>query len=86
MITVESADVKPIRVLMVGDHTDYVKKMVDTLLSHPRLEIVGYAHSGLEAIDAVCSEKPDLVLMDYVMPEMKRWYAKKGQCVISNYH
>lgn len=66
----ESADVKPIRVLMVDDHADFVKIMVDTLLSDPRLEIVGYAHSGQMALDAVSVNKPDLVLMDYVMPEM----------------
>lgn len=42
--------------------------MLSFLLRGPRVEIVGEAADGEEAIAAVEAHRPDLVVMDYMMP------------------
>jgi len=59
-----------IRVLVVDDH-DIVRKGIRALLeSKEGIEVVGEADNGVEAIDQVETSRPDVVLMDLVMPEM----------------
>lgn len=59
-----------IRVLIVDDHKVVRKGLRAFLLSFNDLEMVGEASSGEEAV-RVCSQlKPDVVLMDLVMPGM----------------
>jgi len=59
----------PIRVLIVDDHA-VVRSGIRLLLSQePDIEPVGEAGSGREAIFEARSLKPDVVLMDVVMPE-----------------
>ena len=40
------------------------------LLDQPRVQVVGSVLSGLEAIERVSSVRPDLVLLDLIMPGM----------------
>lgn len=62
--------VKPIRVLIAEDHA-IVRKGVHTLLSLEKdILVVGEAANGREAVRQVSELKPDVVLMDLVMPEM----------------
>jgi DNA-binding NarL/FixJ family response regulator len=62
--------VSPIRVLIVDDH-EIVREGLETLLSEePVVEIVGQANNGLEAVTLADSLKPDVILMDLVMPEL----------------
>jgi NarL family two-component system response regulator LiaR len=59
-----------IRVLIVDDH-DMLRKGIATMLyATPDLELVGEASSGSEAIEMCAHLKPDVVLMDLMMPEM----------------
>jgi NarL family two-component system response regulator LiaR len=59
-----------IRVLIVDDHA-IVRKGVRALLEiEAGLEVVGEAGSGREAITMAEKLRPDVVLMDLVMPEM----------------
>lgn len=59
-----------IRVLIVDDHKVVRKGLKAFLLSFSDLDMVGEAGSGEEAV-RVCSQlKPDVVLMDLVMPGM----------------
>ncbi len=61
---------KPIRVLMVDDHA-IVRKGVRALLDlQAGIEVVGEAGSGRQAVALAESLRPDVVLMDLVMPEM----------------
>jgi DNA-binding NarL/FixJ family response regulator len=59
-----------IRILLVDDSPDFIESAARFLSADPRLEIVGRASSGKEALVAVKEAKPDLVLMDWAMPEM----------------
>ncbi len=59
-----------IRVLIVDDHA-IVRKGVRALLEiEPGLEVVGEAGDGREAVTMAAQLRPDVILMDLVMPEM----------------
>ena len=59
-----------IRVLIVDDHAMVRKGLVAILKNMPGLELVGEARDGQEAITCCGQLKPDVVLMDLVMPEL----------------
>jgi DNA-binding NarL/FixJ family response regulator len=58
----------PIRVLLVDDHAMVRRGMRDFLSLHDDLEIVGEAADGVGAIEQAASLRPDVVVMDLVMP------------------
>lgn len=59
-----------IRVMIVDDH-NVVRKGMKMLLSlEPELDVVGEASNGEEAVRLARQLKPDVVLMDLIMPVM----------------
>ena len=58
----------PIRVLLADDHTMVRRGMRDFLSLHDDLKIVGEAADGAEAIEQAASLRPDVVVMDLLMP------------------
>lgn len=59
-----------VRVLIVDDEAD-MRLLVRTVLSNAAgLEVVGEAGSGQEAIEAVRDLDPDIVVLDYRMPDL----------------
>ena len=60
----------PIRVLIVDDHTIVRQGLRALLLESKDIEAIGEAANGHEAIQEVDTLKPDVVLMDLMMPEM----------------
>jgi DNA-binding NarL/FixJ family response regulator len=63
-------DVLPIRILLVDDSPEFLESATRFLSTDPRIEIVGCALSGAEAVEQVTRVQPDLVLMDCGMPGM----------------
>ena len=61
---------QPIRVLVADDHTIIRKGLQAVLENVPDLELVGEAANGREAVAEAERLKPDVILMDLVMPEM----------------
>ncbi len=59
-----------IRILIVDDHAVVRKGLVMVLRLEPDFEIVGEAEDGVRAVELARQLKPDLVLLDYVMPKM----------------
>jgi DNA-binding NarL/FixJ family response regulator len=57
-----------IRVLIVDDHAMVRRGMRDFLDLHPDLEVVGEAADGAEALEATPRLRPDVVVMDLLMP------------------
>jgi DNA-binding NarL/FixJ family response regulator len=57
-----------IRILIADDHHVVRRGLVFFLKTQSELEIVGEARNGLEAVELSESLKPDLILMDLVMP------------------
>jgi DNA-binding NarL/FixJ family response regulator len=67
-----------IRVLIADDHHVVRRGLLFFLKTQKDIEVVGEAKNGLEAIELVDSLKPDIVLMDLVMPEMDGIQATKS--------
>lgn len=59
-----------IRVLIADDSLVAREMLAQILATDPRIEVVGMAHDGREAVEMVASLKPDLVTMDIHMPRM----------------
>ena len=66
-----------IRVLIADDHHVVRRGLLFFLKTQKDIEVVGEAKNGLEAVELVASLKPDIVLMDLVMPEMDGIQATK---------
>jgi NarL family two-component system response regulator LiaR len=60
----------PIRVLIADDHAILRKGIRALLSTEPDIEVVGEAGDGTEALDQAETLKPDVILMDLVMPKM----------------
>lgn len=61
---------KGIRLLIADDHT-IVRKGIKVLVATEQdMQVIGEAENGVEAVEKAGSLKPDVVLMDLVMPEM----------------
>lgn len=61
---------KVIRLLIVDDHT-IVRKGIKVLVATEKdMQVVGEAENGAEAVEKAASLKPDVILMDLVMPCM----------------
>ena len=58
----------PIRVLIADDHAVLRQSLRYLLDAQPGLEVVGEASNGREAIELAEKLKPDVVLMDTIMP------------------
>jgi two-component system, chemotaxis family, protein-glutamate methylesterase/glutaminase len=60
----------PMRVLVVDDSA-LVRQIVTRILNEtPRVEVVGFARNGVEAVSMVRELHPDVVTLDIQMPEM----------------
>ena len=59
-----------IRILLADDHAMVRRGMRDFLALHDDLEVVGEAQDGAEALAAVEVLRPDVVVMDLLMPVM----------------
>lgn len=59
-----------IRVLVVDDSA-FARKVLRQVLSRsPRLEVVGTAHDGLDAIERIIELRPDVITLDLLMPNL----------------
>ena len=59
-----------VRVLVVDDHALFAEALMLTLGIDDRIEVVGSASSGVEAVSLAEALRPDVVLMDLHMPSM----------------
>lgn len=59
----------PIRIVIVDDHVILRDGLVSILDGQPDFEVVGEAGSVADALEIVRASKPDLVLMDYGLPD-----------------
>ncbi len=60
----------PIRVLVVDDSGFFRRRVIEMLNADPRLEVVGGAANGAEAVEMNRQLKPDVITMDIEMPVM----------------
>jgi DNA-binding NarL/FixJ family response regulator len=60
----------PLRVLLVDDDDVFLASAAEVLAADERVEIVGAARDGAEAVELVERAPPDLVLMDIGLPTL----------------
>jgi two-component system, chemotaxis family, protein-glutamate methylesterase/glutaminase len=66
----DAPTLRKIRVL-IADDSAFVRALLQTILdAEPRIEVIGTARNGKEALATFVRLKPDLVLLDVEMPEM----------------
>jgi len=58
-----------IRIVVVDDHVLFREGLVAIIRSEPNIEVVGQAGYVQEAVELIGSLKPDLVLMDFGLPD-----------------
>jgi len=63
-------EAQPIRILLVDDDATFLNSLETLLTGEPRLEIVGKAASGEEALAAASRAEPDVAVIDVLMPAM----------------
>ena len=63
-----SAAAAPVRVLVADDHRLFAEALEAMLAGQERIECVGVAANGREALERAADLLPDVVLMDISMP------------------
>ncbi|AFM22791.1 chemotaxis-specific protein-glutamate methyltransferase CheB [Desulfomonile tiedjei] len=74
-----------IKVLVVEDSPVALELLKHILSSDPEITVVGTATNGLEAVEFVQRERPDVVTMDIIMPKMDGFEATRqimGTCPV----
>ncbi|HEY2980442.1 MAG TPA: response regulator transcription factor [Anaerolineales bacterium] len=66
----KSSSAKPIRVMLVDDHTMVRRGLATFLKAFDDLELAGEAEDGQAAIEMCAKLQPDVILMDMAMPDM----------------
>lgn len=63
-------DQKMTKILLADDHRLFLAGLCDLLGREEDFEIVGTAHTGLEAVQLALKLEPDVVVMDVTMPDL----------------
>jgi DNA-binding NarL/FixJ family response regulator len=63
-------ETRPIRVVFADDESLFVEALAALLDLDERIDVVGRARDGLEALRLVAAARPDVVLMDLDMPRI----------------
>lgn len=70
------------KVLIVDDSLTVARQLRAILEATHDFEVIGHARNGIEAVKMYRTDKPDLVLMDIVMPEMDGLQATRTICAL----
>ena len=59
-----------IRIVIADDNLEFVSTFAQYLEAENDMEVIATAKDGLEAFDLIVSSKPDVVLLDVIMPHL----------------
>ena len=66
----QDAELRPSLKLMIVDDSNIIRRRIERSQQIDRLEVVGAASNGREAVELFRRTQPDVVTMDLTMPEM----------------
>ena len=61
---------EPITILLVDDHAMMRQGLVSLLGTCPEFTVIGDVGDGESALSVACTQRPDVIIMDLMMPEM----------------
>lgn len=61
---------EPIRILIADDSCDFSEMLCSYISLYSDIQVIGIARNGNEALELVQRHKPDVLLLDLIMPEM----------------
>ena len=61
---------KPVRVLIVDDNRNFCGLMKEYLDKQDDFQLVGMAYNGLEALQIIKENNPDIIILDIIMPHL----------------
>ena len=59
-----------ISILIADDNGEFSQTLAGYIEKHEELEVIGMARDGLEAVEMITNVKPDVVLLDVIMPQL----------------
>ncbi len=59
-----------ISILVADDNREFCDILYDYLKQQEDFEVVGFAKDGLEALDLLVEKKPDILILDIIMPHL----------------
>ena len=59
-----------VRILIVDDNRDFAKLVEEFLSKKSDMHVVGVAYNGTEALELLSTTKPDIMLLDIIMPHL----------------
>lgn len=66
----DGAGADPILRMMIVDDSNIIRRRIERSQQNARLQVVGSASNGREAVELFQKTNPDVVTMDLTMPEM----------------
>ncbi|MFP7298290.1 sporulation transcription factor Spo0A [Neobacillus niacini] len=57
-----------IKIGIIDDNVEFTEILIDFLSSFNDLEVIGVAHDGMKGLELIKNQKPDLILLDVIMP------------------
>jgi len=63
---------RKVRIVCIEDDQDMID-LIRLIVTRRGYELVGWATGGVEGIEVIRREKPDLVLLDLMMPDIDGW-------------
>ena len=61
---------KKISIVIADDNLEFSKMLSDYLNLQEGMEVLGVAHDGVEAVDLITEHKPDVAILDVIMPKL----------------
>ena len=57
-------------ILVADDNVDFAKNLTSYIEKEDEMEVIGIAKDGLEAVDMIRNAKPDIAIIDVIMPHL----------------